>query len=1172
MTVSRPGSLVYFALDSSLLLLSALLSITPVILAQSNALLAQHLTTGSGHTSAYIITSLSLAYQLVNPLFSISNTNTASSAARANLYAQLTDVAFVSSVPTAAELSVYPNILTLPYTVVPTVVIYNLPTINSSVTLELAPQTLSLIFIGQVTWWNDSLIQADNPTLVLPQVPITVVLPQGPYTTSQILLDTLITQYPPLGSFINSSLSPHWPYQSYAKYILAPGLDGTSGAVLTQPYSIGYSLWAIAELNGNSITAQKNSAGNTVAISATTVQLGASEASTLQIQQIIARTNQQSAALTSLGSSGIELVAAAGQGSWPMLGMEYVVLDTQVSRTTCHARAGLIGFLVWLLTDSSAALVLSENMFGTVPSILLSQLDMIDQLETAVICRGTAAASLNTVASTDVQISVDRYLLNSQVLLAQTYNYNVTENAARTMTSQQLSLSTQGNPSSLVFDQMRFLEVSMGLLFPEQVDIALYMAYRLLEPPQFLMAPLFLRPVAPIYNRQLSANITLPATVPLNLTSLLIYQMLQGNVTSWLDPLVLRFNPYLTALAASLPQPQSAPVTQIVPCVAGPTSLLYFDRLFTQSSISDSALGSTDNYCAYGVPVLPYLQFVTDETKIQGAAQGNIGSFAYTLLTASILGMPTVGVAQLLSNVEQGRQTATGQTTNLPFISPTPQSMLACVEAGNAADWFTNLANSTSSSCWPMTTAVVAMLPLSYTTSTTTSNACTVGQFIYDYFITLYNTTDRDAVYHGQYMARAGEYESIRQMTDAQVQGVVCDGAALLGAKPAVWSLSTSVASFGYALSSVGLVVALAALLLIAVYLQHAVIAGAQPLLLAVHAAGCAVLLVSVIVLMQSVTTQSCSFLLWSWNVGSTLALAPLYCKAFRWYRMYGHGRHVHRVPNLHLYISLALAVTVDIAFTAAWQARAPLLPLLTGRTASGLETDYMQCGLEAGSVGTGFLVTAAFVKGGALLLFTVMAFTVRRVLISYKENVSVVYSLYNTCFALLLLVPITTLITAIGDVLIALLAILVLWIAIAPLLLLFAPKAAILLGVADGGHDSVNPVLSSAKSVSLGFSFLPVGAMSDDVLECYIKAVEAQVMDAKRRMGGGGKGDENDEASDAEDDVGQQSTGRRLGVNGSPVDVRRRTSSTNAGSGRGSPVQASRSHLSANRVPGQRS
>ena len=936
--------------------------------AQSNSLLAQSLLSASSHTSAYILTPLALAYELINPLFSLTNTDTISATARADLYAQTIDAAFVSATPTALELLLYPNTLSLPYSVVPTVVIYNLPTLDPSVTLVLSARSLGGIFIGQITWWNDTSIRLDNPNVTLPAMPITVVLPNGAYTTSQVLLHTLITQNATLGNYINASLTPAWPYQSYANYIMADGLDGTSGVVLTQQYSISYSIWAIAQLNGNSITSQQNAAGNVVTINATTVQLAIVEGSTIQIQQVISATGQQSAALTTLGSSSIDLSSAAGKSSWPMLSMEYMVLDTQFSRTTCHARAGLVDFLTWLLTDSSAALVLSQNYFGSVPDILLSQLDMVAQLEAAIMCRGVAAASLNIVPSTNVQISADSYLATQQKLFAQTYNYNITENSGSTSTTQ-LTLSVQSNPSSLVFDQQRFLEVDMGLLFAEQVSSSLYEAYVAQQPPSFLLAPLFLIAVGPIYNRQLSVNITLPTTVPLNLTTPLILQMLTGTVLSWLDPLVLQYNPYLAALAASLPQPQYAPMIQVVPCTEGFTTLLYMSRLVVQNPAFEALVAelstgySSSGFCASSIPFnFEYIHFVASETMELQAVQANVGSFAYTLLTSSILSVAGVAAAQLLSNVDQFQQGATNQTANLPFISPTPSTMLACVQGGNAADWQANLADSTASNCWPMTTAIVAMLPLSYN-SNTSSNECETGRFIYDYFVMLYNSSANDGIFHQQKLVRAAEDEGIRQLIDNQVQAVTCDYTGLLSVKPLQWSLSTSVSSFGYALSTVGLIVAVAALLLVGVYLQNAVIAGAQPLLLALHSLGSALLLVSIIVLVSSVTSSSCSFLLWAWNIGSTLTFAPLYAKVYRWYRMYGHGRRVHRVPNLHLYAAVAIALAVDIAFTAAWQARAPLQPQLTARTTSDQETDYVQCGFDPSQPRTAFLVTAAFVK-----------------------------------------------------------------------------------------------------------------------------------------------------------------------------------------------------------------
>ncbi|MBO0237193.1 substrate-binding domain-containing protein, partial [Vibrio parahaemolyticus] len=53
------------------------------------------------------------------------------------------------------------------------VLTYNLPGFESR--LRFSPETIADIFLGKITRWNDQKIAADNPSVALPDEPLTVV-------------------------------------------------------------------------------------------------------------------------------------------------------------------------------------------------------------------------------------------------------------------------------------------------------------------------------------------------------------------------------------------------------------------------------------------------------------------------------------------------------------------------------------------------------------------------------------------------------------------------------------------------------------------------------------------------------------------------------------------------------------------------------------------------------------------------------------------------------------------------------------------------------------------------------------------------------------------------------------------------------------------------------------
>ncbi|MFI6598591.1 phosphate ABC transporter substrate-binding protein PstS [Nonomuraea sp. NPDC050536] len=138
----------------------------------------------------------------------------------------------------------------LPMVVNPIAVIYNLPGVPD---LRLSPSTITGIFSGKITRWNDAKIAADNPRTRLPGTAIHAFHRSDESDTSQ----TLTTFLAGAGG---------WPYRA-TRLWWAPGGQGVAGsAAMTQTVqstdgSIGYVEYGHASAAGLRTAKVRNAAG-----------------------------------------------------------------------------------------------------------------------------------------------------------------------------------------------------------------------------------------------------------------------------------------------------------------------------------------------------------------------------------------------------------------------------------------------------------------------------------------------------------------------------------------------------------------------------------------------------------------------------------------------------------------------------------------------------------------------------------------------------------------------------------------------------------------------------------------------------------------------------------------------------------------------------------------------
>ena len=134
---------------------------------------------------------------------------------------------------------------------------YNIPGVNAI--LNFTPETLSGIYLGKITKWNDAALKKDNPGVNFPDTEIQVVHRSDGSGTTFVWTDYLSKISPEWKTKVGAGTSVAWPTGLGGK-----GNEGVAGTVKQTANSIGYVELIYAAQNKMAYGAVKNSAGTFV--------------------------------------------------------------------------------------------------------------------------------------------------------------------------------------------------------------------------------------------------------------------------------------------------------------------------------------------------------------------------------------------------------------------------------------------------------------------------------------------------------------------------------------------------------------------------------------------------------------------------------------------------------------------------------------------------------------------------------------------------------------------------------------------------------------------------------------------------------------------------------------------------------------------------------------------
>jgi phosphate transport system substrate-binding protein len=290
---------------------------------QSNVT-AQTLINGAGSTFDYpAFTKWFEAYSKVDPSVQFNYQSIGSGGGIKNLINQTVDFG-ASDAPMKDEaMATAPGkILHIPIVVGGEAVTYNLP---GNPKLKLDADTLSGIYLGNITKWNDPKIAALNPDLKLPDLPIIVVHRSDGSGTTFIFTDYLSSVNPTWAGSVGKGTSVKWPAGIGGK-----GNEGVAGQVRQLSGAIGYVELAYAKQNQMTYADLKNAAGNFAPLNSDAVSAAMA---TAKIPD----------------DFRFSIVNAPGDKAYPISGASWVLVY-QNQRDAARA-AKLGAFLKWAVTD-----------------------------------------------------------------------------------------------------------------------------------------------------------------------------------------------------------------------------------------------------------------------------------------------------------------------------------------------------------------------------------------------------------------------------------------------------------------------------------------------------------------------------------------------------------------------------------------------------------------------------------------------------------------------------------------------------------------------------------------------------------------------------------------------------------------------------------------------------
>jgi len=1064
------------------------------------------------------------AYQLENPTFKALplKLNSGFPGGYADATSGLYDFTVTTSSMPDSGVSANPTLKSYPIGLVALAPYYNLPSSAGTTPLTLTSETMCRMWRRDITHWNHSAIQATNPQLVLPFVPIAIV--QLNFSNDASLgASRLCTKVDP-GWASTYGISSWPPIPGVVQITLAQGSAGIGSYVLDHPWSIGFSSPVAA--------------------------LEVPKARLINQAQKIVAPGPETASQAFLelapngilpGGNGFDLSNPQSAFAWPTNIAAWVFIDALKVRSTCTTKAAALKFLLWFYT-SSVAHQLAENAFIAVPpQQYLDQSGLLATLRKEILCDG--GTSLVEQDSASAQIRGNPMMRSTLTFLTEIY-------------AQVDSTYTYGfapMADSLALDRIStgeidFAMVSTDALQDEQIDLFLAPIVDPITGESIdggILLPAFLVGVVPTFS--LPVNVTtlwgkrtvsnslgaLPSLYPLTIDLETLALIFTGEITGWLDQRMLDLNPqlepwfrlsfadrrlYAVICCSNLADPLVS-TTTLMPYLL--KTQAFKDALGASivSTLTAQTMWSTLNTAA---PVATR-SMVDRESTVYAKLLMQPGSVSYKQMAS-----PTFTQTTDFQLMVKPSAAAAAYT-----VKPTPASMSACMalrvqQPSFLRDYLSNPKQrdwtNTDTGCYPLMRLASLAVGRAFKSASQAAltgtvitldpsrggashqSACVRAQKNLELLRWMQTSEVLQTAAQASGVVRLADFPAIRSyVVNEQLEHATCDGDTILITLPLVWSTAKAALVFATVAFVITAILVVVTCGLLWRYRMHPSIRGASPFFLAQVAIGAAMLVASLLPWASAVSNNSCMAFQWLVNLGFTLLFSPLFAKTWRIYQIFSAKKiRVVKITDRRLAIVVAGMLAVELVLLAVWSGVSPLQPVLIERPTSqvdGAVSHTTHCAMADGAGSVLLGLEAAF-KSLLLLFGCVMGFSTRKVTASFNESSSVAWSVYNALFSGLIVGAILVFLDTVGDTLIWLVLFLLLWIALGTWALVFLPKfATIASNRKEFDAGGLSTSLASLSNRDGSITFASVSAFSVAQLVHYKAALETQLEKVRRAL-----------------------------------------------------------------------
>ena len=1020
---------------------------------------------------------------------------------------------------------------------------YSLPTGTiGNATLVLTREAMCRIWRANITHWSDPAITATNPQLIFPAAATIRPIQLDFANDASVAASRLCSKVDPVwAAEIGVSSLPRFPSATNLVNIsLAAGSAGIASYTLDNPGSIGMSSpVATMKLPRAQMI---NRAGKTVSPTPATVSQAFLE---LAADGILP------------GGLGFDLSDAQSAYAWPANVAFWVIVDRQGMRSTCANKAAVMQFILWLYSSDVVAQLASDAQIAMPPTLYLENSGLLDRMRSVIQCAGQPVSKPDSSAASFVGSSFVssqlRFLTTMYMAVDSFYTYKFTpmDDALALQRVAQGEVDFAIIDPAAVTDQQfdQFLQPVAALSGggSNTTEVGLVQGGLIL--PSYLVGvvPTFNLPSAlkSLYAQRSPTNLlSLPDLYPLRVDMELLALIFLGSVSSWVDPRMVALNPQLKSWFDAVPNAPTRLSTVI--CCQDPDDAqvagTILTRALVQTAAFQSALGSAaSDLTARSIwPAVAALtasspypsnqSFVDRETTVAVKLIMSPGSVGYRLINAGATN-PQIEF-QLL------RRRAGDEET----LDPTPASMQSCVAQEALADpgrfgakisnpkhrvWVTD-----EEGCWPLTAGASLALASSYSSQNALGGsrtvpptllsavtgrpfcACVRAQKTLELLRWLQVSPQLSPAAINSGYVRLSDFPAVQEYNvDGLLNSATCDGKRILITLPIVWAVSASATIFAVVSVALLTIVFLVTLVVLYRYKTHPAIRGASPIFLAQVVLGLALMAGSLIAWASPVTRSSCMAFQWLLNLGFTLSFSPLFAKTWRIYQIFTTRRiKVAKITNVKLVWMVVLMLVGELVVLTAWSEVSPLKPTLVERAttqADGAMQHTSHCAVS-GEAGKVFVAIEGAFKGFLLILGSVYGFSTRHVSASYSESHTIAWATWNTTFSGLVVGAILIFMDTLGDTLIWIVLVLLLWITVATWSFVFMPRF-LAISSADqsaAARSFITPTRSSVVGVVASVneqgavSFVDVAKFSIAALQTYRVALEQQLRKVRVALG----------------------------------------------------------------------